>query len=110
MPKHEKEFTDSIILPFIPVEEVIMERVLSEDPDSGDKTRIVRFPPGYEGQEVRTHDYWEEVYILEGYFEDITLNRKFPAGSYACRPPGMKHGPYRTPMGCTALEIQYFKR
>jgi hypothetical protein len=26
---------------------------------------------------------------------------------YACRPPGMRHGPYRVPRGCTTLEIRY---
>jgi hypothetical protein len=28
---------------------------------------------------------------------------------YACRPPGMVHGPYRVPGGCTTLEIRYGK-
>jgi len=26
---------------------------------------------------------------------------------YACRPPGMKHGPYRTEEGCMTLEVRY---
>jgi hypothetical protein len=26
---------------------------------------------------------------------------------YACRPPGMKHGPYRTDEGCVTLEVRY---
>jgi len=29
---------------------------------------------------------------------------------YACRPPGMVHGPYRVPTGCLTLEMRYFKR
>ncbi|MBW2149622.1 MAG: cupin domain-containing protein [Deltaproteobacteria bacterium] len=110
MPKPEREFTDSTILPWSPVEMGVMEKVLAEDPETGDKTRLVRFPPGYEGREVKIHDYWEEIYVLDGYFEDITLDCKFPAGSYACRPPGMTHGPFRTPLGCTALEILYGNR
>jgi len=35
----------------------------------------------------------EEVYILEGSFTDLELNQTFHAGEYACRPPGMRHGP-----------------
>ena len=31
----------------------------------------------------------------------------FRAGYYASRRPGMPHGPYRTPVGCTMLEIRY---
>jgi hypothetical protein len=29
---------------------------------------------------------------------------------YACRPPGMIHGPYRVERGCTTLEIRYGQR
>jgi hypothetical protein len=29
---------------------------------------------------------------------------------YACRPPGMVHGPYRVPRGCTTLELRYGTR
>jgi hypothetical protein len=28
---------------------------------------------------------------------------------YACRPPGMKHGPYRTEEGVTTLEVRYMR-
>ncbi len=30
-------------------------------------------------------------------------------GMYACRPPGMKHGPYRTETGCVTLEVRYLR-
>jgi hypothetical protein len=29
---------------------------------------------------------------------------------YACRPPGMIHGPYRVPKGCVTLEMRYYKK
>ncbi|MFJ9032683.1 hypothetical protein ACIRQP_29965 [Streptomyces sp. NPDC102274] len=38
---------------------------------------------------------------------DLMLDATFTAGHYASRPPGMPHGPYRTVMGCTMLEIRY---
>jgi hypothetical protein len=28
---------------------------------------------------------------------------------YACRPPGMVHGPYRVPRGCMMLEMRYHR-
>jgi hypothetical protein len=29
---------------------------------------------------------------------------------YACRPPGMLHGPYRVPKSCMTLEIRYGRK
>lgn len=53
------------------------------------------------------HAYYEEVYLLKGELEDLTLRRTFTAGHYASRPPGMPHGPYRTVTGCLTLEIRW---
>jgi hypothetical protein len=55
------------------------------------------------------HDFWEEVWIVEGSLYDIAKEQTFLAGYYACRPPGMKHGPYRIPQGCVTFEIRYYK-
>jgi hypothetical protein len=38
---------------------------------------------------------------------DLTLDRTFRAGQYACRPPGMRHGPWLAPDGCRMLVIRY---
>jgi hypothetical protein len=86
------------------------EKVLSRDADDpAVLTRLVRWGPGLDtsGVGVITHDYVEEVYLLEGELTDLTLGRTFRAGHYASRRPGMPHGPYRTPAGCTMLEIRY---
>jgi hypothetical protein len=53
------------------------------------------------------HDYFEEVFIVSGSIHDVTLDRTFAAGSYACRPPGMVHGPWRTAEGCVMFETRY---
>jgi hypothetical protein len=53
------------------------------------------------------HDYWEEVFLLEGGLTDLTLGATFPAGHYACRPPGMPHGPWITGPGVTMLVFTY---
>ena len=76
-------------------------------------TRLIRFLPGSFNTEVFVHDYWEEVYMING---SITLgndepgNRKITTNSpaYACRPPGTNHGPFRSDEGCMFLEIQYY--
>lgn len=86
------------------------EKVLSRDPDDPEiLTRLVRWAPGLDTSAagVITHDWVEEVYLLEGALLDLTLGREFATGSYASRRPRMPHGPYRTPHGCTMLEIRY---
>ncbi|HEY7680926.1 MAG TPA: cupin domain-containing protein [Terriglobia bacterium] len=88
------------------------ERILARDPKAGVATRMLRFDPGADtsANGTLTHDFWEEVYILEGSIYDIPLRKKFTAGMYACRPPGMKHGPWTSQEGCTTFEVRYFLR
>lgn len=70
MPKPEIEFIDcDLKYEWRPVEGDkygIMEKILSHDPDTGDYTRLLKFPPGTETQETLVHDFWEEVWIVEG--------------------------------------------
>ena len=108
MAKPEIEFTSVDAFPWQPVPgypEGFFERVLSADERTGFVTRLVRFDPGVETAGVLTHDVWEEVYILEGGF--VQGEQAFTAGMYACRPPGMKHGPFRAPVGCLTFEVRY---
>ncbi|WP_326566171.1 cupin domain-containing protein [Amycolatopsis rhabdoformis] len=85
----------------------ITERILSSDGDVA--TRILRYAPGADSTAmgVQVHDFWEEVYILEGSFTDLTLGETFSQGMYACRPPGMAHGPWRTDEGVLTFEVRY---
>jgi uncharacterized membrane protein YphA (DoxX/SURF4 family) len=87
----------------------LSELVLAADLASGDVTRLLRFAVGADTSVNGTlsHDFWEEVWILEGALHDLRLDRVFDAGSYACRPPGMPHGPWRAPAGALTLEIRY---
>lgn len=118
MPKPELEFFSPDGLPWRPVAASqtggaggagVMEKILSHDSATGDVTRLLRFDPGVETSGIITHDFWEEVWILEGSLIDLGKNQTFTAGMYACRPPGMVHGPYRTPSGCMTLEMRYGK-
>lgn len=87
----------------------IWEQILARDPDSGDYTRLMRFEAGADSSVngTLTHDFWEEVYIVSGDLTDLRLGETFTAGMYACRPPGMKHGPWRSEHGVLMVEIRY---
>ncbi|HEV2281240.1 MAG TPA: cupin domain-containing protein [bacterium] len=88
----------------------IMQKILSRDEESGDVTRLLRFEGGAETAGTIAHDFWEEVWILEGELVDLGKKQAYTAGMYACRPPGMPHGPYRVPKGCMTLEFRYHKK
>src|SRR5690625_3433510 len=80
----------------------LTERVLATSGRPGVVTRILRFEPGADTTPNGTlaHEFWEEVFILEGSMTDLRLGETFRAGDFACRPPGMEHGPWRTDEGC----------
>lgn len=88
----------------------ITQKILSQDEERGDVTRLLKFDAGSETKGTIAHDFWEEVWILEGEITDLGKNQTFTAGMYACRPPGMAHGPYRASRGCITLEFRYFSR
>jgi len=79
----------------------------------GSRTRLLRFRPGVFTTKPFVHDYWEEVFLLQG---DLTVGNDengeggepFSAFTYACRPPGVYHGPFRSNGGCLLLETHYY--
>ena len=113
MSKPELEFASVDRVPFTPCIGVVpelTERVLAAEGDSGVATRILRFEPNTDTSPngVQIHDFWEEVYILEGSMTDLNLGQTFSAGDYACRPPGMHHGPWVAgEAGCLTFEVRY---
>ena len=114
MPKPAREFFDAASIPWSPVagQPGVSERVLARDDATGTVTRMLRWEPGLDtsaGGPV-AHDHVEEVLLLTGSIRDLTLGETFRAGFYACRPPGMVHGPWVTIDGCEMLEITYRAR
>lgn len=111
--KQEHEFFPVADVPFTPCAPALdglRERVLARTDAAGVVTRILSFAPNIDTTPngVQSHDFWEEVYILEGWIEDLRLGERFSAGMYACRPPGMEHGPWRSgPAGCLTFEVRY---
>lgn len=103
-PVEEVEWTPTT--PFIPGQ---TERILARYGTTAIATRMLRFEPGTDTSAAGTltHDFWEEVYILSGSLHDMALDQTFPAGTYACRPPGMPHGPWVSEEGCVTFEVRY---
>ena len=120
MAKPELDFFDTELISWKSIEGSSgqYEKILSKDPKTGSFTRLImsmpdlhssiqdyKFPKG----KVLCHkDHWEEVFIFNGNIIDTTLNQTFKAGSYACRPPGMKHGPFFHPAGCISFEVKTY--
>ena len=89
--------------------EGIDEQIISYDEESGSYTRLMRFAAGVDSSPngTLTHEFWEEVYIISGDLTDTRLGQTFRAGMYACRPPGMPHGPWTSVEGVLMIEFRY---
>jgi len=95
------------------IEQKILAGTLDEDHKSGSRTRLLRFAPGVFTTAPFVHEYWEEVYLISG---DLTVGNdaegrggeNFSPGTYACRPPGAVHGPFKSNGGCLLYETHYY--
>ncbi len=91
----------------------ILSGTLDETNKVGSRTRLLRFEPGIFTTKPFVHDYWEEVFLVSG---DLTVGNdasgqggeSFTGYTYACRPPGAAHGPFRSDTGCILLENHYY--
>jgi anti-sigma factor ChrR (cupin superfamily) len=75
---------------------------LFEDPATGERTLLMRIAPGTVSHPHAHAGEFEQIFILEGSFEDD--NGPLKAGDYACRAPGSVHSG-RTTEGCVMLLI-----
>lgn len=99
--------------PGLDVYEKILAGGLDTKNKRGSQTRLLKFGPGVFTKEPFVHDYWEEVYLVAG---DLTVGNDangeggtpFTPNTYACRPPGAWHGPFKSENGCVLLEIHYY--
>ncbi len=88
------------------VEEKVLVDTMDETRRVGRRTRLLRFAPGAATTAPITHDCWEEVYLVSG---DFALgDEAFNAPAYACRPPGVAHGPFSSKTGCLLFEVHYY--
>ena len=95
------------------IQQQILAGSLDEKNKKGFRTRHLRFEPGVYTTDPFVHDYWEEVYLVSG---DLIVGNdkqgkggtKFGPNTYACRPPGTYHGPFKSDTGCLLLELHYY--
>ena len=92
----------------------VITGTLDEEAKRGSITRLVKFAPGTALDRVITRDCYQEVVVLRGTLMAATPDeqgtfRSFSAPSFATRPPGVAHGPYRAgPDGCVLIESKYY--
>jgi len=118
MAKPKLEFFNTEAIPWEPIKNSPgqYEKILSKDPETGSFTRLLLSQPDFEkcisneggssGRVICYEDMWEEVFVVSGTGFDTRLNKTYKAGYYACRPPGMKHGPFLHPTGAICFEIR----
>ncbi len=94
------------------------QKLLASDIDEarkkGSRTRLLKIDPGAFSTEPFVHDHWEEVYLVQG---DLVVGndrqgkggKQAFAPTYACRPPGVHHGPFASRDGCILHEIHYYE-
>lgn len=95
------------------IQQKILSGSLDEKARTGSRTRILRFAPGIFTTKPFVHNYWEEVFLFSG---DLTVGNDekgeggeaFQPFTYAVRPPGAHHGPFKSENGCMLLEIHYY--
>ena len=95
------------------IQHKILAGALDEAGCRGHRTRLLRFDPGTYTTAPFVHAYWEEVYLLSG---DLIVGNDthgqggetFAPNTYACRPPGTPHGPFKSAGGCLLLEVHYY--
>lgn len=95
------------------IKQKILSGALDEDGRKGSRTRLLKFDPGVYTTAPFVHTYWEEVFLVSG---DLTVGNdekgnggeSFKPFTYACRPPGVHHGPFKSETGCILFEVHYF--
>ncbi|WP_349237870.1 cupin domain-containing protein, partial [Xanthobacter autotrophicus] len=95
------------------IKQKILSGALDEENKSGSRTRLLKFDAGVFTTKPFVHEYWEEVFLVTG---DLTVGNddkgeggeSFSPFTYAVRPPGAFHGPFKSDKGCMLLEIHYF--
>jgi len=95
------------------IEQKVLSGFLDESHRQGFRSRLLRFAPGVFTVQPFIHEYWEEVYLVEG---DLIVGNdahgnggdRFGPHTYACRPPGTPHGPFKSNGGCILFELHYY--
>jgi hypothetical protein len=95
------------------IQQKILSGALDEANGRGSRSRLLKFEPGVYTTAPFVHKYWEEVFLVSG---DLTVGNdekgaggtSYPPFTYACRPPGAVHGPFKSEGGCILFELHYY--
>ena len=94
--------------------QLILASDIDETARRGSRTRLLRIAPGAFTTAPFVHDHWEEVFLFSG--DLIVGNDDQGQGgeasksyTYACRPPGVRHGPFSSRGGCLLVEFHYYE-
>ncbi len=118
--KQHREFFDALsekgwspVPGYVGVEQNILSGALDQAARTGAMTRLSRWAPGAFVAEPVVHDWCEEVFIISGSLligspNEAASAKPLPAGTYACRPAHILHGPFFTQEGCLMIEFNYY--
>jgi hypothetical protein len=87
----------------------LFQLTIAIDEESGDYTRLTKFKSGYSSEAFgeKTHDYPEEIFVIQGSLYDRAFDMWLEKGYYASRPPGEAHGPFMADGEVIILEMSY---
>ena len=87
----------------------IFQLTIAEDKETGDYTRLTKFKNGYSTEifGAKSHDYPEEIFIVSGRVYDKAFSQWLEIGTYASRPPGEVHGPFKAEGDVLIMEMSY---
>jgi len=118
--KQHREFFDALsaegwepVAGYAGVEQKILSGGLDHVARLGAMTRLSRWVPGAFVAEPVLHDWCEEVFLISGSLcigrpDNAGQAELLPAGTYACRPAHVLHGPFFTESGCLMIEFNYY--
>lgn len=89
----------------------VLSSNLDTEKKTGCRTRLLRLDPGTTTPEAHAHDYWEEIFMLEGEMivhENDEVKTVGPH-SYAARKPGVMHGPVSSESGCLMIDFCWYE-
>ena len=113
LPFHNLDLSDQT--GFVQVGEGVYEKILADSLDheakTGHRTRLLKLEAGRQNLHPHAHEFWEELYIIEGSLLEgaqETGETRFSAPAYACREPGFMHGPNRSDEACLMIEFNWY--
>lgn len=86
----------------------VTEAVLHRHPD-GSYSHVLRIAAGVEIPGPAVHEFYEEVYYIEGEMLNRGTGETIRGGMYVFHNPGEPHGPFRCVKPCLLVEFRYYR-